>query len=175
MDIVETARELRHKGSYGYILQTYVNRDGWYGKLSKELSGFYIENMTDFNYSTCFSFILNISPVFARLTSKEYYDYLKQHGEILSISIEISAIGPYGCIRFLKRLLEPEPNTTLIASHTPYAAEHNTLANQIRHFLIGEGFIILDEPLLTQFVPGVTLELRTSNVQVYHCLFQDQY
>lgn len=167
--------ELRKKGNYGYALGSYVNRDSWMKKLVDIFSDNYIENNTDLNYSTCFDMSVYISPVHSEVTSDEFQSYLSEHNVIYSIRIEISIIAPYAVLRFEKRYKDPLPSNTLEDSFYPYFEEHAKFDERIRGFLSEEQLTILDNELISIEVPDIQLELRKSHVQIYHCLFQDEF
>jgi len=176
MDIIQKAKELRENYSFQYAMFRYVDRNIWANKLAAQFSDFYIDNITDFNYGTCFSSYFNISPIRAKFTSKEYKEYLETNKVVYSILVEVSVLAPYACIRYVKRTLDPpRPGSSEGISYSPFLKEHEEIGKKVLSFLEKEGQTILDESMLTQIVEGVKLYLRETNVQVYNCLFEDEY
>ena len=178
MDIIQEAKKLRHNYSFQYAIFRYVDRNLWANKLSAQFSEFYIDNITDFNYGTCFSSCFYISPIRAKFTSKEYNEYLEMHKVVYSILVEVSVIAPYACIRYSKRTLDSTRSSSyeeVSSSYTPFCKEHEEIGKRVLLYLEQEGQTVLDESVLTQVVEGIKLELRESNVQVYNCLFEDEY
>jgi hypothetical protein len=175
MELLQKIKNLRQKGDYCYALRKYVDRYTWAKKISEQFGEYYIDNTTDFNYGVCFSSILNITPIHAKFTSKEYREYLRENKVVYSISIEVSAIAPYACIRYSKRTSNPSPPSTVEVSYSPFCKEHGEIGEKVLQYLIQEKLTVLDEAVLTTVVPDVQLELRTENVQIYHCLFEDHY
>lgn len=167
--------KLRRKGDYTYVLMKYVDRNYWTQKLQAVFPEYYFDNTTDFNYTSCYALSLNISPIHATFTSKEFYEYLEQNGVVYSIYIEISAIAPYALFRYQKRIYNSSPQSKIELSFTPYDQEQSQLGVRLRDFLEKEKLTILDEELMSLEIPDINLEMRDSHVQVYHCLFQDGY
>ncbi|WP_131848352.1 hypothetical protein [Baia soyae] len=62
----------------------------------------------------------------------------------------------------------------ICSSYTPFSKDDEEIGRKISDFLSQEQITLLqDRELLTTIVPGVSRELRTDDVTVYHCLFTD--
>lgn len=172
--LIDEITKLRNKGYYNYVLVKYVNRDFWLEIFNEYLKGYYIDNLTDFNYATCFTFCINISDIKESFTSTIFRNYLKNN-DVFSIYVEISAIAPYASIRYQKRMHSSKPENELEFSDEPYIEEQKIVYMKIKKILELHNIRILDSKLLSIEIPNIKLELRESHIQVYHCLFQDEY
>lgn len=172
--VLNTVEALRKNGDYQYILSKYVDSGYWFNKINNYFEEFYVENLTDFNYSTCFTIYLNISKNNFKVGTEEFNNYIRENQYLYRVKIQISAIAPYAIYEFIKYTYE---NQIIImkSSFTPFIKEHYFLEDKVIEFLNMSNFTILDETLLSIEIPNISLEMRKNKVTVYHCLFEDEY
>ncbi len=53
--LLNTINRLYGKGDFQYILAKYIDKGCWISKFNDEIERIFIDNLTDFSYSTCFS------------------------------------------------------------------------------------------------------------------------
>lgn len=172
--ILDVVDMLRKRGDYQYILSRYVDGAFWMDSLQKYLQGMYIENLTDFNYSTCFTMYLNISNTNTKAGTEEFISFVKQNLYLYRLKVQISAIAPYAVYKFVRYTFD-NYEIKVSESFTPFIEEHRFLVEMIAEFLTSSGLTILDEDMLSIEIPDISLEMRKSHVTVYHCLFEDEY
>lgn len=165
---------LRKKGDYQYVLSKYVNISFWMNNLKKHFQNVYIENLTDFNYSTCFTMYLNISNTNAKVGTEEFRNFVRQNVNFYRLKIQISAIAPYAIYKFVKYTFNNN-KIMLSESFIPYNNEQYIMSKNIAEFLSKSGLIILDKEILSVKVSGISLEMKKSDITVYNCLFEDGY
>jgi len=172
-ELLNTIDKLRKKGDYQYILSAYVDHAFWMEKLRSYLPEMQIENLTDFNYSTCFTMYINISDTDAHVGTDKFIQFLKNNLCLYRIQVQVSAIAPYAICKYVRYSYDNE-GVKMTDSFKPFLNEHAFLGNRIIEFLIQAGIKILNEEMLSVEVSNISLELRESNVTVYHCLFEDE-
>lgn len=172
-ELLDVVARLRKKGDYQYILSTYVERSLWIKKLQSLIPRMSIENFTDFNYSTCFTMYINISDTDAHVGTEKFTEYIRRNFSLYRIQIQVSAIAPYAVIKYVKYSCENE-EIQMRDSFAPFLDKHDALGKKIVEFLSQSGLTILNEEMLLIEVRDIMLELRESNVTVYHCLFEDE-
>lgn len=172
--LIDIVKILRDKGDYQYILNKYVDSSRYFTNIKGYFENMYIYDATDFNYSTCFTFYLNISDIKAQIGDNEFDNYIIKNQHLNCIQIQISAIAPYATYKFIQYIKE-NGQINMKESFEPFMTAHYNLSRKIDKFLIGSGLTVLKEPLLSLRIEGVVLEKRTSEVTVYHCLFEDEY
>lgn len=174
-ELINEVMKLRNKGDYLYILRQYVKRTFWSEVFSEYLKDYFIDELTDFNYSTCFTLCVNISDIKETFTSDKFSEYLKNN-DVFSINVQISVIAPYAVLRYQKRSYSLKSlNSKLEFSDKPYVKEQEDVYLTIKKILESYNINILDSKLLSIEIPDIKLEMRDSHVQVYHCLFEDEY
>ena len=129
--------------------------------------------MTDFNYSKCFSFAINISNTNMDLFSNNFNDYLKNNSYFYRFEIQISVIGPYVRYTYLKYFFDDKEKVLLESSDTPFDISHRIYTDALNHFIENEHLELLNADMLQVKVPEIKLELRGEDVSVYNCLFED--
>lgn len=95
-EAIQFVNETLAEGDYGYALRAFVRANSWDDILLKNMENIRFENMTDFNYSRCFSymFIEDIGLEKGFFT-KESTKVIVERGYIEFISLKISAISPF--------------------------------------------------------------------------------
>ena len=168
-EIIEHARSLY--GDYGGRLHT---------ELLHRLNGYAIENLTDWNYDSCFRFDVLLHPgVPYKIRDEASAIELVQKlcGTAYFLALEISALGPYYRYFFYQEIYDTS-NQTLIEklSESPFSIDHAEILKKVVQYCEDKGFIRLDEELLDPVVPGIALELaEEGEVTIYNCLFADTY
>lgn len=169
--LFSTIERLFNKGDYSYIKYNYVCRDNWYKKLLNDVIAINIDNITDFNYSNCFShFITSIEHPFFSLGSKEFSDYIRSKSSVHGIMLHISMLAPYAALIYVKYF---ENNGEIKLSEGDKSSGHpiGEIGEEIAKFLTKYNITILNDGILNTIVPNVSLELKEENVTIYNCLF----
>jgi hypothetical protein len=167
-DLITQARSIY--GKFGEHLET---------ELLQLLSGYAIENQTDWNYDSCFSFMVLLHeglPYLVHNKSSQIEFVQKLSGGVYFLSLQISAMGPYYTYTFTRRTYDASLDEfDHQSSDRPFCAEHVTVLKRVVDYCERKGFRKLDKSLLERIVPGVTLELaeEEGTVTVYNCLFMD--
>ncbi len=60
----------------------------------------FVDTLTDFNYSKCFSYFIQSSEG-ATIGSDGFKNYLKEEKEITGVLVLISAIAPYSVVKYV--------------------------------------------------------------------------
>lgn len=76
--IIDRTYLLRTKGDYEYILSKYIDGNIWEKKIKKSFPNLEIDNLTDFNYSTCFTLYINIPNTNLKVGTAEFIEYIKK-------------------------------------------------------------------------------------------------
>lgn len=172
-ELISTVKKLYKKGEYGYVLLNYAYKNYWIEKIKKILPNNYIENQTDFNYSTCYTTYINVSDVAAGYLDRNFDEYIKNNGKLYLIVLNVSAIAPYATFTYHYYTFEVGEKK-VYTSYSPFTEEDSQVGVQLKNFLHNLGIKVLqDKELLSLIVPGVTLELKKDRVTIYHCLFED--
>lgn len=172
MDIIKVIESVYKNGDLTFLISSYVDKD-YYLKSFKELFvGKHIENMTDFNYSKCFSICINLSDIDSPIGSQQFEQFITDSGNIYRVDVHLSVIAQYAVVKYLK--YEIKDNKVVVqSSNTPYLPNQNDFDDKIKEFLNGKGYMLLDDVELTKAVPGIVLELQEATPSVYNCLFED--
>lgn len=174
-NILDTIERLYSQGGFDYIQSKYVDRQCWDNKISHVLEDISIDNLTDFNYSTCFSHL--IIPSLSSNTglfSNEFDEYLKKNTELAGVMVFISTIAPFSVIKYIKYTNYNQTNQ-LHEEYSPLDEETKKIGENIMRLLEENEIEIIEEDILDIVVPNVSLEMKKENVTVYNCLFEDSY
>ncbi|RCX18226.1 hypothetical protein DFP94_107181 [Fontibacillus phaseoli] len=172
VDIVKVIENVYKNGDLSFLLSTYVDRDYYLQNFRELFVGNYIENMTDFSYSKCFSICINLSDIDSPFGSQLFEKFISENGNIYRVDVQMSLIAPYAVVKYLK--YEKKDNTVVVqSSNVPFLSNQNSIDGIIRGFLSDKGYTVLDDNVLTKAVPGVVLELQEDTPSVYNCLFED--
>ncbi len=172
--ILNDINKVYKSGYLEYILTKYVDKDYWMASLGTAFSKNHIENLTDLNYSKCFTMCINISQIDSNVGTVEFDKHIKVAGFLDRLQLQISIIAPYATFKYI-RYEYKEGRVIYRDSFEPFFEEDSSIGQKVTEFLISNSLILLDESSLSTEVPEVTLELREENVTVYHCLFEDGY
>ncbi|WP_405081531.1 hypothetical protein ACI48J_02665 [Paenibacillus chitinolyticus] len=171
-DIMKVIENVYKNGDLSFLLSSYVDKDYYLQNFKELFVGNYIENMTDFNYSKCFSICINLSDIDSPIGSQQFEQFIVENDNVYRVDVQISAIAPYAVVKYL-RYEKKEHMLVAQSSNVPFLPNQNMYDEKIKRFLNGKGYALLDDVELTQAVPGVVLELQEDTPSVYNCLFED--
>jgi hypothetical protein len=173
--LLNTIERLYEKGDFRYILSTYIDSDYWVHTFNDEVEQIFIDNLTDFSYSTCFSYFIqsSLSPNF-RVGSDEFNDYLKEKNEITGVMVFISVIAPYSVVKYV-RYHDNDGAIQMHEAYSPLDNETERIHIRMLEILNNHGIQKLDDDLLHVVVPNISLELKEEDVTIFNCLFEDTY
>ncbi|MBA4603756.1 hypothetical protein [Thermoactinomyces mirandus] len=164
-----------HHGDFGHVLLNYVNVHVWAKKIAHHIKNINIDNLTDFNYSKCFT--LYITPSFhpkIEIGTDEFSSYIRKCTYLNGLMVYISAIAPFAAIKYVKyEYIDGE--IVVQEQYQPYDEKTGEIGKDILKLLEDHRIKVLGRKLLETVVPNVSLELRKKEVTVFHCLFEDGY
>lgn len=169
-DLIDEVNLLRNKGDYQYIINRYIDRNLWVNRLKKIINNKYCYNMTDFNYSTCFTVWINLTDSEVEIGGEEFNKFIEINRELLIMSIEISVIAPYYVLRYLKYTKD-----NVKCDFETFSNEYQIIEKSVCALIESKGNKRLYKEELDIVIPGIELELKEENVTVYNCLFEDSY
>ncbi|KQU63321.1 hypothetical protein ASG66_02600 [Bacillus sp. Leaf406] len=173
--LLNTIDRLYAKGDFQYILSTYIDKDYWARTFNDEVEQIFIDNLTDFSYSTCFSYFIQSSPgPNFRVGSDEFNDYLKGKNEITGVMVLISVIAPYSVVKYV-RYHDNDGAIQMHEANSPLDNETERIHIRMLEILTNHGIQKLDDDLLHVVVPNISLELKEEDVTIFNCLFEDSY
>jgi hypothetical protein len=165
-DLIQKARTTY--GEYGEYLKA---------DLQTFLDGYAIDNQTDWNYDTCFSFMVCLHKGAPYPKGGEHSIKLVQMlgGVAYFLSLQISVLGPYYTCSFPQWVYDDSRHALIGVFGKPPSTDHKTVLKRIMNYCETKGLKRLDQDLLDQVAPGITLELaeEEGKVTVYNCLFAD--
>jgi hypothetical protein len=174
-EVLQSIAELRNKGDYVYVLLNYVDTDFWITDLKTYFKGLYIDNLTDFDYDTSFLFSLDLCGNNFSCCSEDGMDYIRKIKNDYGFAIRICAIAPYATYSFGRYYCEGNDQQIKLEQRDhAFLEEHKKYEDMIIEFFKEHNLQLLKGEILSEIVPGVTLELKTKNVNVYNCLFEDE-
>lgn len=171
-DIIKAIENVYQNGSLSFLLSSYVDRDYYLQNYKELFEGNHIENMTDFNYSKCFSISINLSDIDTPIGSQKFEQFVVENCNVYRVDVQMSVIAPYALVKYLKYEIKAN-QVTVQSSNTPFLSNQNVYDERIKKFLRVKGYALLDDVELTQAVPGIVLELQEDTPSVYNCLFED--
>ncbi|HFU7077630.1 TPA: hypothetical protein ACGN80_004514 [Bacillus cereus] len=172
-EILKVVNKLYKQGDFQYVLGKFVDKHFWDGEINK-ISNINVDNITDFSYSSCFSYILLPLDVKFRFGSVEFSEYVRKQSEINCVMLMISAISPYAVVKYL-RYRYTNGTIELVEESSPYNDESKKIGSSILKLLDSNGIKNLDKETLSIEVEDVSLELKETGVTIYNCLFEDEY
>ena len=118
----------------------------------------------------------NISNILPKLevnqTVKDKITNAVREGRI--VTIPVPAIASYAIYKFIKYEFR-DGKVNMKEGFIPFLEEHCYIEKIVTEFLNKSGLTILDKTLLSIEIPNKTMEMRKSNVTIYHYLFEDEY
>ncbi len=76
------------------------NREHWNEKINAHFPEYVIENLTDFNASTCFTYFIGTDGCRFRMGSEEWNAYLAEGNTAYYAKLQISCKAPILCLQF---------------------------------------------------------------------------
>ncbi|WP_143188034.1 hypothetical protein [Thermoactinomyces sp. DSM 45891] len=155
---------------------SYVDRKYWENKLINAIKDIGIDNLTDFNYATCFSLFVYPSDIGVKLSigGRNFANYLAEHKVLNAVMIRISAIAPYSVIHYWKYEHADEGNKLTESAHSLDEFTQR-VGEGIKDFLQQFDVKQIPEECLNIVVPDISLELKEENATIFNCLFEDNY
>lgn len=174
-NVLNTIEELYHCGDFGYVLFNYVDTNVWTNKFTHEIKDIHIDNLTDFNYSKCFTLYIQ-SSIHPRLQigTDKFNSYIRENFYLNGLLVYISAIAPYAAIKYIKYEYV-EDDVEMQEQYQPFDETTKQIGNEILKYLENEGIQLLEKNLLEIEIPNISLELREEEVTIFNCLFEDSY
>ncbi|EPC8417902.1 hypothetical protein COM04_26795 [Bacillus wiedmannii] len=172
-EILKVVNKLYKQGDFQYLLGKFVDKHFLDGEINK-IPNISVDNITDFSYSTCFSYILLPLDVKFRFGSVEFSEYVRKQSEINYVMLMISAIAPYAVVKYF-RCRYTNGTIDLVEESSPYNDESKKIESSILKLLDSHGIKNLDKETLSIEVEDVSLELKETGVTIYNCLFEDEY
>ncbi|WP_322908149.1 hypothetical protein [Paenibacillus campi] len=171
-NIIKIIKNIYESGNLSFLLSTYVDKDHYIHDFKKIFADYYVENMTDFNYSKCFNICINFSDIDCSLASQEFEDLISETGSLYRLEVQLSVIAPYALIKYLK-YYKIDKTIEVRSSNVPFLPNQSNADKIIKQFLQEKCYSLLNDDILTQAVSGVKLELQEGTPSVYNCLFED--
>jgi len=174
--LLKTINYIYHEHTYSYIIGTYIDREYWTYKIVDLFPESSITNLTDYNYATCFDYLIYCTPTMVGFASKAFHEFLREHTLVDVLRIRMSLLAPYADLKY-GRYTYADPEQKNGASHyeeseLPYQEQYRSYDDRARVFLEKEAFEILGKDVLSIEVPDISLELKSSHVTIYDCLFE---
>lgn len=154
MEIDELVRHQKEASGIYYIQNEYIDRDFYTEKLNIIFSDYKIDNITDFNQSTCFTYIINIDTDLV-IGSDEFVEYVMSNkNPIYFVEVLISTVSPLVSIHFMKYYRQ-ENNIRTEICDLPFNSEQKDIFNSIEMFAQKDGLSVIDdESLKTIMING---------------------
>lgn len=171
IELQEYITNVYSKGMFTYLLENYVDKEIWLNNITTHFNDCSITNLTDFNYSKCFTILINFSSIEKEIGTEEYNLYLRTE-VMYGIRIEISTLGRFAAIWYIKHFIR-DNKEEYVQNETPFLPEHERFERLLNLFLVNNRLHRLNEKEMSLRIPEVSLELSQDNTTVYHCLFHD--
>ncbi|MFB5764064.1 hypothetical protein [Paenibacillus medicaginis] len=170
--VLKVIENIYKNSDLSFLLSSYVARDYYLQDFRELFAGNKIENMTDFNYSKCFSICVNLSDLDSPFGSQGFDQFISENGNVYRVDVLMSVIAPYAVVKYLK-YEKKENKVVVLSSNIPFLTNHNYFDEKLRQLLSNKNYKLLDDDVLTKSVPGIVLELQEFTPSVYNCLFED--
>lgn len=125
-------------------------RKYWNEKMKEVFPDQYFDNLTDFNYSTCFTYFIGCDGCEFRLGSKELSAYLKDGNTAYYVKVQMSLREPVMCIVFCKY---EGSGTAFFTSESPYTQSQQSVYRRLTELAKKNDFkIVLCSELMKKIV-----------------------
>jgi hypothetical protein len=154
-----------------YLLTKYIDRNYWVNELQRCLSVINVDNLTDFNYSKCFTYSINEGDLGLYLGEKNFNDYIIANGSLNIVHVMVSALGPYVVY---KPVMYEYKNGKIILESIDTESEwlkHVDISMAV--FCKRNNLFLVNDVDLRKTIDNVSLELHGPNPSVYNFLFED--
>lgn len=154
-----------------YLLMRYIDRNYWVEELQRCLSVMNVDNLTDFNYSKCFTYAINEGDLQLYIGKKEFNEYVARHGVLNRVHVMVSTLGPYAVYKPVKYLYKN--GIVLLESSIVESEWLENLEIAVIDFCKKNDLFLVSDVDLKRTVEGISLELHGPNPSVYNLLFED--
>lgn len=138
-DIIKAIQNVYQNGSLSFLLSSYVDRDYYLQNYKELFEDNHIENMTDSNYSKCFSICINLSDMDFPISSQEFTQFLMENCNLYRVNVMMSVIAPYALVKYLKYGIQAN-QITVQSSNTPFLPNQNMYNEKIKKIIYGKGY-----------------------------------
>lgn len=168
-NINNSIRTLYSDYDFSYLANKYIDKNYWLKHIKEYFSKENIENLTDFNYSKCFTYHIDLSNSNLRIGTKEFELYLNKGHQLYRLEVMISVLAPYISYHFFKYSLEND-SINLQGKTTPFVDEHKIYLEKIRLFSKSNKLKILTDDCLKS---KIEVPAYSSSASVYKLLFEN--
>ena len=155
-----------------YLLGRHVDKKYWMHELQKCFSVKHAENLTDFNYSRCFTYAINEGDLKLCVRDSEFKEHVVKYGELNRVHILISALAPYVFYKYVRYYCEDNA-VHMESSKLPPVEWGQRINSGVLEFCRGNDLFIIPDDELRRTVNGISLELHGENPSVFNLLFED--
>lgn len=158
--------------SFSYLLSSYIDKEHWLNELKTCFIVKHIENLTDFNYSNCFSYAINEGGLDLCVGTQEFFEYMGQHKELNRVQVLISVLAPYLTFRFMKyKYLNG--SISLESIYEPSIELRGYAESGVKKFCDKNNLFIISDENLKKEIKNISLELFGNNPSVFNLFFED--
>lgn len=168
-NISDYIRTLYSDYDFSYLTNKYIDKNYWLKGLKEYFSKENIENLTDFNYSKCFTYHIDLSSSNLRIGTKEFKAYLSKGYKIYRLEVMISLLGPYISYHFFEYSLE-NGSINLKSKTIPFVDEHKKYIEKTQFFSKCNRLIVLTDDCLKS---KIEVPSYSSSVSIYNLLFEN--
>lgn len=141
----------------------------WKEKLLGYFGDYYLDDLTDFNYSSCFTYLISLGGLKHSLFSKEV-DFLLGSRDLYFLEILISSQKPLVTFHFWKYLKKEDGiDRGFLASERAYLKEDSQVYDRILDFIDSNDLIYLDDRAL-----GTRIIFKGRPVNLYYRFFNQE-
>lgn len=155
-----------------YAFNKYVDKERWTDALGTELGVNNIFNVTDFNYSKCFNYVINDKDLNVNYFGDELIEFLSENEQLYRTEIMISIIAPVLFYRF-HRLFLKKGKVNFESSIEPYTTHQSKLHTSVLSFCEANSLFLVSDFNLKKSLDGMSLEMSGDSSLVYNLLFED--
>jgi len=157
--------------SLSYLLGKYVDKNFWISELRRCFGVTNVDNMTDFNYSRCFSYGINENDLKLHVGGQELKKYVVEHGVLDRVQVMVSLLAPYAVYKHLR--YEHSEGQIVLRSSAGSEEWKKRAESGISDFCTGNNLLLVSDDVLRRTVEDISLELHGPNPTVFNVLFED--
>jgi hypothetical protein len=169
--VTKSINQFTKQYDISYLLIRYLDRNYWIEELQRCLSVINVDNLTDFNYSKCFTYAINEGDLQLCLGEKNFNEYIVMHGTLNRVHVMLSALGPYLVYKPVK--YEYKDEKVVLESSFIESKWLKDVDIAMVDFCKRNDLFLLSDVDLRKTVKGISLELHGPNPSVYNLLFED--
>ncbi len=170
-DVLKSVRQFTKYHDVSYALDKYIDRFRWVDEIKKVFRVEHLDNLTDFNYARCFTYVINENDLDLNVISGSVRDYVIKFGYFNVFYIMISVLGPYVFGKSLK--YEYVDSEIVLSLNDDKMEWHYRLGDTMEYFCEANSLFYVDDETLKAKVDEVELELHGPNPTVYNIFFED--